>query len=62
MPAVAEKTSDTFTIDDIHRIREQNYYRVKDMTTQEKVEYYNSRGREIQKEIDKIRENRRKRV
>ena len=37
--------SPQFTIEDIHKLREYNYYLIKDMTTQEKVAYYNERGR-----------------
>ena len=33
--------SPDFTIEDIHKIREQNYERTKDMTVAEKVAYYN---------------------
>ena len=35
-----------FTIEDIHKIREQNYERTKDMTVAEKVAYYNNSGKE----------------
>ena len=36
--------SPQFTIEDIHKLREYNYYLIKDMTTQEKVDYYNKKG------------------
>ena len=32
--------SPDFTIEDIHKIREQNYERTKDMTITEKIAYY----------------------
>ena len=40
-----------FTIDDIHKLREYNYYQTKDMSQQERIDYYNTRGMEVQKEI-----------
>jgi hypothetical protein len=47
--------SPDFTIDDIHKIREQNYERTKNMTTEEKITYYNTAGMEAQKEIERRR-------
>ena len=44
--------SPNFTIDDIHKIREYNYYRTKDMTPAERRNYYNERGRAFLKEIE----------
>ncbi len=43
--------SPNFTIEDIHKIREQNYERTKDMTIAEKVTYYNNSGKEAEREI-----------
>ena len=43
--------SPNFTIDDIHKLREYNYYQTKDMTSQERIDYYNSRGLEVHKKI-----------
>ena len=43
--------SPNFTIDNIHKLREYNYYQTKDMTVQERMDYYNSRGIEVHKEI-----------
>lgn len=40
-----------FTIEDIHKLREYNYYQTKDMTPQERMDYYNSRGMEVHREI-----------
>ena len=40
-----------FTIEDIHKVRENNYNKTKDMTAQEKRDYYNVRGMEIHKMI-----------
>ena len=45
--------SPSFTIDDIHKLREYNYYQTKDMTLQERIDYYNSRGLEVHKKIQK---------
>lgn len=44
--------SPDFTIDDIHKLREYNYYLTKDMTPQERMDYYNKKGRAFQKEIE----------
>ena len=51
-----------FTIEDIHKIREQNYERTKDMTVAEKVAYYNNSGKEAEKEIERRRALKRKAV
>ena len=37
--------SPDFTIEDIHKIREYRYELTKDMTTQEKINFYNEGGR-----------------
>lgn len=52
--------SPDFTIDDIHKIREQNYERTKDMTVAEKVAYYNNSGKEAEREIERRRALKRK--
>lgn len=44
--------SPDFTIDDIHKLREYNYYITKDMTLQERMDYYNKKGRAFQQEIE----------
>lgn len=51
-----------FTIDDIHKIREQNYEWTKDMTVAEKVAYYNNSGKEAEREIGRRRALKRKAV
>ena len=43
--------SPNFTIEDIHKLREYNYYQTKDMTAQERIDYYNSRGLEVHRKI-----------
>ncbi|MCM1156874.1 MAG: hypothetical protein NC300_01490 [Bacteroidales bacterium] len=43
--------SPDFTIEDIHKLREYNYYLTKDMTNQEKMDFYNKRGMEVHKKI-----------
>lgn len=45
--------SPKFTIEDIHKIREENYEKTKNMTMAEKIAYYNSLGKEAAKEIEK---------
>lgn len=52
----------SFTIEDIHKIREQNYERTKDMTVAEKVAYHNNSGNEAEKEIERRRALKRKAV
>ena len=52
--------SPDFSIDDIHKIREQNYERTKDMTVAEKVAYYNNSSKEAEKEIERRRASKRK--
>ncbi len=54
--------SPDFTIEDIHKIREQNYERTKDMTVAEKVAYYNNSGKEAEREIERRRALKRKTV
>lgn len=54
--------SPDFTIEDIHKIREQNYERTKDMTVMEKVAYYNNSGKEAEREIERRRALKRKSV
>ena len=44
--------SSNFTIEDIHKLREYNYYLTKDMTPEERRNYYNERGRAFQREIE----------
>lgn len=44
--------SPDFTIEDIHKLREYNYYVTKDMTPQERIDYYNQKGRAFLKEIE----------
>lgn len=43
--------SPNFTIEDIHKLREYNYYQTKDMSRQERIDYYNSRGMEVHRII-----------
>ena len=40
--------SSNFTNEDIHKLREYNYEMTKHMTDQERIDYYNRRGHEIQ--------------
>lgn len=43
--------SPNFTVEDIHRVREKNYNITKDMTPQERRDYYNQRGMEVHRKI-----------
>jgi len=47
--------SPDFTIEDIHKLREYNYYVTRNMTVHEQMEYYNAGGRAFQKEIEEER-------
>ena len=47
--------SQNFTLEDIHRLREYNYEMTKNMTDQERMDYYNKAGRAFQREIDEAR-------
>ena len=44
--------SPNFTIEDIHKIREYHYELTKDMTTQERINFYNEGGRAFLKEME----------
>lgn len=50
MVAMPEISPD-FTIDDIHKIREYHYELTKDMSRQEKMDFYNNGAREFLKEM-----------
>ena len=54
--------SPDFTIEDIHKVREQNYERTKNMTVAEKVAYYNNSGKEAEREIERRRALKRKAI
>lgn len=43
--------SPNFTIEDIHKLREYNYHQTKDMSSQERMDYYNRLGMEVHREI-----------
>ena len=43
-----------FTIEDIHTLREYDYEMTWHMTDEELMNYYNKRGREVQKKLEKV--------
>lgn len=47
--------SPNFTIEDIHKLREYNYEITKDMTDKERMDYYNNRGREVQRKLARMK-------
>lgn len=49
--------SPNFTIEDIHNIREYNYEKTKNMTVNERINYYNNLGKDAEAEIIKRKEN-----
>lgn len=44
--------SPDFTIEDIYKLREYNYFVTKDMTPQERMDYYNQKGHAFLREIE----------
>ncbi len=44
--------SDDFTIEDIHKLREYNYEMTKELSREEKMDYYNNKGKEFLKELE----------
>ena len=54
--------SPDFTIEDIHKLREYHYYLTKDMTMQERLDFYNSGAMRVQRKIDALRARDRARV
>jgi hypothetical protein len=47
--------SPDFTVEDIHRIREHNYEVTKYMTTEEKLQYYNTPRTDAEQQIERLR-------
>ena len=47
--------SPNFTIEDIHKLREYNYEITKNMTDEKRMDYYNKRGREVQRKLEKMK-------
>lgn len=47
--------SPEFTIEDIHKVRENNYNITKDMTPQERRDYYNKRGMDVHRIIHEMK-------
>ena len=44
--------SPDFTVEDIHKIREYHYELTKDMTPQEKMNFYNEGGKAVLREME----------
>lgn len=47
--------SPRFTVEDIHNVRENNYHITKNMTEQERRDYYNKRGMEVHHIIQQMK-------
>ena len=48
----SQEISDFFRqAEDIHKLREYNYYQMKDISRQERIDYYNTDGMDVHKEI-----------
>jgi len=43
-----------FTVDDIHKLREYNHERTKNLTSEERQRYYNDAGMEVHKMLQKM--------
>lgn len=41
-----------FTIEDIHKLREYNYEKTKELSRKEKMDYYNNKGKEFLKKLE----------
>ena len=52
--------SPNFTIEDIHKVRENNYNITKDMTPQERRDFYNKRGMEVHRQIQERKKQQRR--
>ena len=48
----------SFSVDDIHKIREYNYEKTKDMSSKELIKYIDDRAEKTRKEIRKRRKDR----
>lgn len=55
MPMKNDKFNPGFTIEDIHKVREQNYERTLGMTIEEKTVYYNEKGMAVENKIARLR-------
>lgn len=47
--------SSNFTIDDIHTFREYNYEMTKHVINEKRMNYYNKRGREVQRKLKRMK-------
>jgi len=56
------KSWDSFDVDDIHRIREENYEKVKNMSSEERIKYYNDRGERARLRLEAMYEKNRQAV
>ena len=51
---------DSFSVDDIHKLREYNYEVTKNMTSEERINYINSKADKVRKRIEKIKKEKNK--
>ena len=47
--------SPDFIIENIHKLREYNYEMTKHMADEERMDYYNKRGRAVQRKLEKMK-------
>ena len=58
MMVIKPDISPSFTIEDIHKIREQHYELTKDMILQERLDFYNVGAKVVLKEMEERRAQR----
>ena len=51
---------DSFSVDDIRKLREYNYEVTKNMTSEERINYINSKADKVRKRIEKIKKEKNK--
>ena len=51
---------DSFSVDDIHKLREYNYEITKNMTKEERIAYINDKAEKAKEKINKIKAEREK--
>ena len=50
----SKKSTESFSIDDIHNIRVAHYEKTKNLTKEERINWYNKRGDEIFRNLQKL--------
>lgn len=53
---------DSFSVEDIHKLREYNYEITKNMTGEERINYINKKAKKVKNRIDEIKKKKNKMV